>query len=216
MRTTLLFTLILTFVLSSCWKRKSPENLPVLKDAFKNQVAKFESKKEKANQEVNDGMSSLQGLQGALEDAKNQDKEFSKVYGDWEKVNKKVDNLNKEYEDLKEKANNLFTGMENQTNSLSDQKSKTELLGAISKAKKKYNATLANTSTAIGKLRVLHTDALDVVKALEVAVALNSFDDINAQMKSIEERVGGIMDELNIAVSESKKLYEKKITEFGE
>ena len=34
-------------------------------------------------------------------------------------------------------------------------------------------------------------------------------------MKSIEGRVEGIMNELNVAVEESKKLYEKKITELG-
>ncbi len=34
--------------------------------------------------------------------------------------------------------------------------------------------------------------------------------------KSIEGRVDGIMQELNVAVVESKKLYEKKITELGE
>ena len=54
-----------------------------------------------------------------------------------------------------------------------------------------------------------------MVKALEVAAALNSFDNNNDQMKSIAGRVDGIMAELNIAVIESKKLYEKKITDLG-
>ena len=63
---------------------------------------------------------------------------------------------------------------------------------------------------------MLHGDAVEEVKALEVAAALNSFDNINDQMKSIEGRVDGIMQELNVAVVESKKLYEKKITELGE
>jgi len=106
--------------------------------------------------------------------------------------------------------------MEKQTNSLSDETSKKTLLSAIDKAKTKYNGTLANTSKAIDKLRLLHGDAVEVVKALEVAAALNSFDNINDQMKSIENRVDGIMAELNVAVAESKKLYEKKITELGE
>jgi len=34
-------------------------------------------------------------------------------------------------------------------------------------------------------------------------------------MKSIEDRVDGIMAELNVTVVENKKLYEKKITELG-
>ena len=208
--------LVLLMVLSSCWKDKSPEDLIRLKDKFKSQVSTFENKKESANKFVSKGLSSLGDLKSALEDAKNEDKEFAKVYGDWEKVNKRVNNLNKEYEDLKTKASNLFTAMETQTNSLSDEKSKSALLRAIGKAKTKYNATLANTSQAIDKLRVLHGDAVEVVKALEVAAALNSFDSINGQMKSIEDRVDGIMQELNVAVVESKKLYEKKITELGE
>jgi len=205
---------IMLLVLTSCWKNKSPEDLIRLKESFKDQVATFEKRKEKANKNVTKGLSSLGALKAALEDTKNEDKEFARVYGDWEKVNKRVENLNKEYEDLKNKASNLFAAMEKQTNSLSDETSKKTLLSAIDKAKTKYNGTLANTAKAIGKLRLLHGDAVEVVKALEVAAALNSFDNINGQMKSIENRVDGIMEELNVAVAESKKLYEKKITEL--
>lgn len=208
--------LVILLTLSSCWKNKSPEDLIRLKEKFKSQVASFEKKKITANKNVTKGLTSLSALKGALEDAKNEDKEFAKVYGDWEKVNKRVENLNKEYEDLKTKASNLFTAMETQTNSLSDEQSKKTLLKAINKAKTKYNGTLANTSKAIAKLRLLHGDAVEVVKALEVAAALNSFDNINSQMESIESRVEGIMQELNVAVIESKNLYEKKITELGE
>jgi len=210
-----LLTLV-SLVLVSCWKDKSPENLIRLKEKFKSQVSTFEKKKENANKNVNKGLASLNALKSALEDTKNEDKEFAKVYGDWEKVNKRVEKLNKEYEDLKTKASNLFTAMETQTNSLSDETSKKTLLNAINKARKKYDGTLENTSKAIGKLRILHGDAVEVVKALEVAAALNSFDNINDQLKGIESRVEGIMQELNVAVVESKKLYEKKITELGE
>ncbi|WP_430906170.1 hypothetical protein [Maribacter sp. 2-571] len=202
--------------LVSCWKDKSPEDLIRLKEQFKSQVATFEKRKETANKNVGKGLASLGALKTALEETKNEDKEFAKVYGDWEKVNKRVERLNKEYEDLKTKAANLFTAMETQTNSLSDENSKKTLLGAIEKARTKYNGTLANTSKAIEKLRLLHGDAVEVVKALEVAAALNSFDNINNEMKSIEGRVEGIMKELNVAVVESKKLYEKKITELAE
>jgi len=206
---------LVSLLFVSCWKDKSPEDLIRLKEQFKSQVSTFEKKKETANKNVNKGLESLGALKGALEEAKNEDKEFAKVYGDWEKVDKRVNNLNKEYEDLKEKATKLFTAMETQTNSLSDEKSRNTLLGFIKKARTKYDGTLVNTSEAIGKLRLLHGDAVEVVKALEVAAALNSFDNINDQMKSIENRVDDIMSELNVAVVESKKLYEKKITELG-
>ncbi|MDO1512435.1 hypothetical protein Q2T41_07195 [Maribacter confluentis] len=211
-----LFVVLTTLLLTSCWKDKSPEDLIRLKDKFKSQVNAFENKKETANKNVNKGLASLNALKSALEETKNEDKEFAKVYGDWEKVDRRVQILNKEYEDLKDKASNLFAAMEKQTNSLSDETSKKTLLSAIEKARDKYNGTLANTSKAINKLKLLHGDAVEVVKALEVAAALNSFDNINDQMKSIEGRVDGIMQELNVAVVESKKLYEKKITELGE
>lgn len=207
---------LISLLFVSCWKDKSPEDLIRLKDKFKSQVSDFEKKKENANKNVNEGLESLNALKSALEDTKNEDKEFAKVYGDWEKVDRRVENLNNEYEDLKEKAANLFTAMETQTNSLSDKTAKKTLSSAIEKTRSKYNGTLANTSKAIDKLRLLHGDAVEVVKALEVAAALNSFDNINDQMKSIEGRVDGIMQELNVAVVESKKLYEKKITELGE
>jgi len=210
-----LLTLV-CFLSVSCWKDKSPEDLIRLKEKFKSTVSSFEKRKETANKNVTKGLETLNALKAALEDTKNEDKEFAKVYGDWEKVNKRVERLNKEYEELKMHASNLFSAMETQTNSLSDETSKKTLIAAIERARTKYNATLANTSKAIGKLRILHGDAVEVVKALEVAAALNSFDNINDQMKSIEGRVDGIMQELNVAVVESKKLYEKKITELEE
>ncbi|AWV99024.1 hypothetical protein [Arcticibacterium luteifluviistationis] len=206
---------LLSLIASSCWKNKSPEDLPRLKAAFQKQVETFEKDKNTTNENVTKGLSSLSGLQAALADAKNEDKEFAKVYGNWEKVDKRVKDLTKEYEDLKSKAEGLFTAMEEQTNSLSDAKSKADLSKAIQTARTKYNGTLVNTSKAIDKLRLLHTDAVDVVKALEVAVALNSFDNINAQLESIEGRVDGIMDELNVAVEESKKLYDQRIEELN-
>jgi len=207
---------LIAFGTTSCWKKKSPEDLIRLKAGFKSQVSTFENKKEVANKTVAGGLDALTALKGALEEAKNEDKEFARVYGDWEKVDRKVKNLKQEYTDLKDRANALFLAMETQTNSLSDANSKSTLLNAINKAKTKYNGTLANTSKAIEKLELLHGDAVEVIKALEVAAALNSFDNINDQMKSIEDRVDGIMSELNVAVVESKKLYEKKITELGE
>lgn len=207
---------LVSLLFASCWKDKSPEDLIRLKDKFKSTVSSFEKKKETANENVTKGLETLNALKTALEGTKNEDKEFAKVYGDWEKVNKRVENLNKEYEDLKEHASNLFNAMETQTNSLSDEASRKTLNGAIEKARAKYNGTLSNTSKAIEKLRLLHGDAVEVVKALEVTAALNSFDNINDQMKSIEGRVDGIMQELNVAVVEGKKLYEKEITELGE
>ena len=210
------FTILVSTLVVSCWKNKSPEDLIRLKDKFKSTVSSFEKKKETANKNVNKGLETLNALKEALEDTKNEDKEFARVYGDWEKVDKRVENLNKEYEDLKEKADDLFSAMETQTNSLSDKSAKKTLSKAIGKARTEYNGTLANTAKAIEKLRLLHGDAVEVVKALEVAAALNSFDNINDQMKSIEGRVDGIMQELNVAVTESKKLYEKKITELDE
>ena len=207
--------LLLFLGTTSCWKNKSPEDLPRLKEAFKKQVETFEKDKVSTNENVTKSLASLSGLKGALEQAKNEDKEFAKVYGNWEKVNKKVEDLNKEYEDLKKRAEGLFTAMEEQTNSLSDTKSKADLTKAISAARVKYNGTLTNTAKAIEKLRLLHKDAVDVVKALEVAVALNSFDNINAQLESIEGRVDGIMQELNVAVEESKKLYDQRIDELN-
>jgi hypothetical protein len=206
--------LLLTLVVSSCWKNKSPEDLPRLKASFQKQVETFEKDKNSTNENVTKGLESLSGLQVALVDAKNEDKEFAKVYGNWEKVDKRVKGLTKEYEDLKSKAEGLFTAMETQTNSLADANSKADLNKAIKIARTKYNGTLVNTSKAIDKLRILHSDAVDVVKALEVAVALNSFDNINAQLESIEGRVDGIMQELNIAVEESKKLYDQRLNEL--
>jgi hypothetical protein len=57
---------------------------------------------------------------------------------------------------------------------------------------------------------LLHGDAVEVGKTLEVAATLNSFDNNNNdQMKSIEGRVNSSKQELNIAEVGCKKRYKK-------
>jgi hypothetical protein len=57
---------------------------------------------------------------------------------------------------------------------------------------------------------LLHGDAVEVGKTLEVAASLNSFDNNNNdQMKSIEGRVNSSKQELNIAEVGCKKRYKK-------
>lgn len=205
--------IMLSMFALSC-KHKSPEQLPKFKQKFRTQIASFEKQKEKADERVAEGVSTLNGLQEALQNAKNVDQEFNVVYTRWEKVNKQVEDLNKEYEGLKKSAENLFNAMETQTASLNDAKTKSELNAALMKTRQDYQATLDKTSIAIDKLRSLHTDAVDVVKALEVAVALGQIAEINDGLKSIEDKVGAIMAELNATVSESKELYESRIGTF--
>ncbi|MEL6253873.1 MAG: DUF2959 family protein [Bacteroidota bacterium] len=192
-------------------KGKSPEDLPKYKKRFRTQIASFENQKEKADERVEDGVSTLTGIQKALENAKNVDAEFKKVYGKWEKVNKEVEDLNKEYEKLKSDAENLFAAMERQTASLNDEKAKTELSRGIKTNKDTYNQTLAKTSEAIGELRTLHDEAKDVIKALEVAVALGEISGVNEGLKNIQDKVTVIMADLNESIKESKEMYEQKM-----
>lgn len=208
----LLFTTILlpSLIFVGC-KGKSPEDLPKYKKRFKAQIASFENQKEKADDRVEDGVNTLTGIQQALENAKNVDAEFAKVYGKWEKVNKEVENLNKEYNKLKSDAENLFAAMERQTASLNDQKAKTELTRGIQTNKNTYQQTLAKTEEAIGELRTLHDEAKDVIKALEVAVALGEISGVNEGLKNIQDKVSVIMADLNESIKESKEMYEQKM-----
>ncbi len=205
--------LLFVFLSSAC-RQKSPEKLPKFKDKFRASIANFESQKKKTDSRVEDGVKRLSTIQDALANAKNVDKEFERVYGQWGKVDRQVNRLNKDYENLKEDANNLFNAMQKQTESLNDQKTKSELMSALNKTRSSYDETLAKTSSAIEKLRALHDEAKDVIKALEVAVGLGQIAEISSGLKSIEDRVGTIMAELNNTISESKDLYDKKINAF--
>lgn len=190
---------------------KSPEDLPKFKKRFRAQIASFESQKSDANNRIDDGVESLNSIQQALEGAKKVDQVFQKVYGKWERVDKDVNSLFKEYEKLKTDADNLFSAMERQTQSLNNQTTRNELTKAISTYRKDYEKTLAKTSLAIEKLRALHTDAVDNVKALEVAVALGQVSQFTEGLVSIEQRVDGIMADLTETIKESKDLYDQKI-----
>lgn len=201
---------VMAVAFSACTS-KSPEDLPKYKKKFRAQITSFEQQKEKADDQVNQGVDMLNGLQSALENAKNVDKEFAEVYGKWNKVDKQVTDLNREYENLKQDADNLFSAMERQTAGLNDAKTRGELNTALKTTRQDYEKTLAKTSVAIVQLRGLHTEAVDVVKALEVAIALGQIAEINSGLQSIENKVASIMEELNATINESKDLYETRI-----
>lgn len=191
----------------------SPNDLPKLKKRFRAQVVSFEKQKEKANKRVETGLEELDALQRALNDARKVDKEFNRVYGKWEKVNKKVEKLYREYEELKQRANDLFAAIEKQVNGLQDAENKQELREALRRNRNEYNKTLANTEAAIEKLRGLHNEAIDIIKALEAAVAIGQIAEINEGLRTIQDRVGIIMQELNTTIEESKNLYNNRIGE---
>lgn len=206
--------LMLLVFLTSIACQRSPEKLPKYKKAFKAQIASFEKQKEKTNGIIEEGVVELTGIEKAIADAENVDKEFNRVYGDWKKINRQVEQLYGDYEKLKRDADNLFNAMTEQTNSISDSKSRGQLSTAITKIRTDYDKNLARTETAVSKLRTLHTDALDIVKALEVAVALGQIAEINTGLKNIEDKVGDIMAELNVSIKESKELYDERIGNF--
>lgn len=205
------FLLLLVALAFSACLRNSPEDLPKYKQKFRAQISSFEKQKLQADQKVETGVEQLTGLQQALQNARNVDQEFNRVYGQWEQVNKQVEDLNKEYEGLKADAANLFAALERQTASLSDAKTRNELQQAIQAARKDYDKTLAKTSVAIEQLRGLHKEAVEAVKALEVAIALGQIAQINSSLENIESRVQGIMNDLNTTIAESKNLYETRI-----
>ena len=205
-----LITCCILILFTACMN-KSPEKLPKFKKKFRTQIASFEKQKTKTNEEVNDGVIDLTNLRAVIDSAKNVDKEFNKVYGAWEKVNKDVKDLNREYESLKADAENLFNAMEAQTAGLRNETTKKQLNDALAKTRSDYQSTLDNTAEAIDKLKELHAEALDIVSALEVAVGIAQFEQFNEGLKSIETRVASIMDDLNKTIVESKELYDTKI-----
>lgn len=204
------WSILISCILFAC-KGKSPEELPKFKKKFRAQIASFEAEKKKADDRVEDGVMTLNGLQQALENAKNVDKEFKDVYSKWERVDKQVKDLNKEYEQLKSDADNLFSAMDRQTAGLRDPKTQQELKKALQTTRNDYDKTLSKTAVAIGQLRELHAEAVDVIKALEVAIALGQISQINTGLQSIESKVETIMADLNSTIAESKELYEKRI-----
>lgn len=195
-----------------CWK--SPEKLPKYKNEFKAQITKFEKQKEKTDKKIEEGVGELTGIEKAISEAKNVDKEFNKVYTDWKRVDNNVQNLYKDYEKLKEDADNLFNAMTEQTASIRDQASKSQLMSAITKIRTDYDVNLKRTAVAVNKLKNLHVEAVDIIKGLEVAVALGQISEINSGLQGIENRVADIMTDLNQSIAESKALYDEKIGNF--
>jgi len=204
--------LIVMIFCVSCYK--GPEDLPKFKKKFKAQIASFESQKDKTNDKVEDGIKNLGNIQDALANAENTDKEFKRVYGQWNKVDNNIKGLYKDFERLTSDADNLFSAMERQTESLNDQTMKSELTTALTKSKSEYAVTLTKTEQAIGKLRALHDEAIDIVKGLEVAISLGQIAEITDGLKNIQARIPAIMAELNNTIKESKDLYEKRIGEI--
>ncbi|MEM9934241.1 MAG: hypothetical protein AAF824_11530, partial [Bacteroidota bacterium] len=178
MRRISLIALLVGILIGAC-NNKSPEDLPKYKKKFRTQIASFEDQKVKANERVEDGVELLNGLQAALENAKNTDKEFARVYGKWNNVDKQVNTLFKEYEALKQDAENLFNALDRQTSGLNNVSTRGTLQQALTTARNDYEKTLARTEEAINNLRSLHDEAIDVVKALEVAYGIGQIAEIN-------------------------------------
>ncbi len=115
--------------MSSCYK--GPEDLPKFKKAFRSQISKFEKQKEETSEEMIENITELSQIEVALENAKNKDKEFKRIYNRWNGVEKEVKRLTKDYEGLRDDAQNLFDALERQTNGLNNAERKAQLSKAL-------------------------------------------------------------------------------------
>lgn len=176
------------------------------KTAFAGIISDFGSDSNALEVELESGKEALLGFKSTIQEARDKDAEFNKVYTSWDSVENKTTLLNNRFRQLVTGANDFYTVVRERANSIQDEKLRSESISFIQKSELAYAAQLKKTKTAIAQVNDMKVKVDDTMKALEIRFAVDVIDqrlgEMFAEIDSMIESVLSALKELELESKE--------------
>lgn len=176
------------------------------KTAFAGIIDDFQTESQSLEKVLENGKSALLDFKSAIQEARDKDAEFNKVYSNWESVEKKVIHLRARFKQLVGGAESFYAAVEERAASIQDEKLRTESLAFIQKSQLAYAEQLKKTQAAIAQVDGMKVKVDDTMKALEIRFAVDVIDqrlgEMFAEIDAMIESVLSALKELEIESKE--------------
>lgn len=176
------------------------------KTAFAGIIDDFQTESQSLEKVLETGKSALLDFKSAIQEARDKDAEFNKVYANWESVEKKVIHLRARFKQLVGGAESFYAAVGERAASIQDEKLRTESLAFIQKSQLAYAEQLKKTQVAIAQVDGMKVKVDDTMKALEIRFAVDVIDqrlgEMFAEIDAMIESVLAALKELEIESKE--------------
>lgn len=177
------------------------------KSAFAHIIGDFEKESGALESVLENGKESLLSFKSAIQEARDKDAEFNKVYTHWNAVEQKTIQLQARFRQLVNGANDFYTVVRERANSITDEKLRSESLVFIQKSELAYAAQLAKTKGAIAQVDGMKVKVDDTMKALEIRFAVEVIDQRLGEMfTEIDSMIESVLTALKELEAESKEV----------
>lgn len=177
------------------------------KTAFAGIIDDFQTESQSLEKVLENGKSALLDFKSAIQEARDKDAEFNKVYANWESVEKKVIHLRARFKQLVGGAESFYAAVGERAASIQDEKLRTESLAFIQKSQLAYAEQLKKTQVAIAQVDGMKVKVDDTMKALEIRFAVDVIDQRLGEMfAEIDAMIESVLSALKELEVESKEV----------
>jgi len=177
------------------------------KSAFAGIIGNFEQESGALESVLETGKESLLSFKSAIQEARDKDAEFNKVYTHWDAVEQKTIHLQARFRQLVQGAEDFYKIVRERANSISDEKLRSESIAFIQKSELAYAAQLEKTKGAIAQVDGMKVKVDDTMKALEIRFAVDVIDQRLGEMfAEIDSMIESVLAALKELEAESKEV----------
>ena len=177
------------------------------KSAFAGIIGNFETESSELETVLEDGKESLLNFKTAIQEARDKDAEFNKVYTSWDSVAAKTVRLQARFHQLVQGADDFYKVVRERAGSISDERLRNESLAFIQKSELAYAEQLKKTKEAIAQVDGMKTKVDDTMKALEIRFAVDVIDQRLGEMfAEIDGMIESVLSALKELEEESKQV----------
>jgi hypothetical protein len=177
------------------------------KSAFAGIIGDFETESGELETVLEKGKDSLLGFKSTIQEARDKDAEFNKVYTNWDSVEQKTVRLRARFHQLVTGAEDFYKVVRERGDSINDEKLRTESLAFIQKSELAYAAQLEKTKAAIAQVNEMKVKVDDTMKALEIRFAVDVIDQRLGEMfAEIDSMIESALKALKELEAESKEV----------
>jgi predicted RNase H-like nuclease (RuvC/YqgF family) len=173
-------------------------------EEFKKTLIKFEEKSNETKREVKKALEAYDEAKDVL--FKYQDERTQKFIREWRSAEKKVNDLIRSYNELVRKANDFFSVLYREAESIKDQRLRSQVVSYIDERREAFYRKLVRAKEGIEQLKELMERGNDLIKAVEIAGALRYSEIGKYDFDQFHRQLNASFEELNSLIQEGKSL----------
>lgn len=180
--------------------------------AFAGIIEQFNDDGKTLEASLDGGKESLLSFKEAVQESRDRDSEFNKVYSSWQEVERQSEQLHARFRELVAGAEQFYAVVRERAESIRDDALRGESLAFINKSEQAYAEQLKRTQVAIRQVDAMKVRVDDVMLALEIRFAVEVVDQrLGEIFFEIDSMIESVLGALRALEEESQSVLRQLV-----